>query len=153
MEGLTFLQWSIANMAILYKLVGKGKLGGSALMDYLLYTTKFYQLVQKYSLVSFLLYDREYRQLQSSMGYRWGTDVNHLHTLHLQPGDNPIKQVQQSHSQKRGGEMPRRSRISKEKGVMQPSAEMSIAKRVALSLNVSFLISVFCLVVGRSTLI
>ena len=100
-ENLTLSQWSVANLAILYKLVGEGKLVGNALMDYLSYTTKFYQLVQRCSLVSVLLYDREYRQLQASMGFRWGTDVQHLHTLHLQPrerqsnqGTNPKKSNQ-----------------------------------------------------------
>ena len=90
LESLSLSQWSIANMAILYKLVGDGKLEGPALMDYLSYTTKVYQLVQKYSLASVLLYDREYRKLQGSMGFRWGTDVQHLHTLYLQPRDKPL---------------------------------------------------------------
>ena len=85
LESLTLSQWSIANLAILYKLVNDGKLVGPSLMDYLSYTTKVYQLVQRFSLVSVLLYDREYRKLQGSMGFRWGTDVQHLHTLFLQP--------------------------------------------------------------------
>ena len=54
-------------------------------MDYLSYTTKVYQLVQRYSLVSVLLFDIEYRKLQALMNFRWGTDVQHLHTLFLQP--------------------------------------------------------------------
>ena len=56
------------------------KLSGTSLIDYLSYTTKIYQLVQRFSLVSvlILLYDREYRKLQSSMGYRWGTDIQHI---------------------------------------------------------------------------
>ena len=92
LENLTLSQWSVANLSILYKLVGDNKLAGSALMDYLSYTTKVYQLVQRFSLVSVLLYDREYRRLQSSMGFRWGTDVQHLHTLILQPRDKPAAQ-------------------------------------------------------------
>ncbi|MEW8544995.1 MAG: hypothetical protein AB2693_15835, partial [Candidatus Thiodiazotropha sp.] len=43
LEQLTLSQWSVANLAILYKLVGEGKLVGNALMDYLSYSTKFYQ--------------------------------------------------------------------------------------------------------------
>ena len=81
LESLTFSQWSIANLGILYKLVEEGKLGGQSLMDYLSYTTEVYQLVQKCNLTSVLLYDREYRQLQANMGFRWETDVQHLHTL------------------------------------------------------------------------
>ena len=101
LENLTLSQWSIANLAILYKLVGDGKLAGQSLMDYLSYSTKIYQLVQKCSLTSVLLYDREYRQLQANMGFRWGTDVQHLHTLHLQPRDKLVNQGY-SATQKKG---------------------------------------------------
>lgn len=87
LENVTLCQWSVANLCILYKLSGEGKLQGPALLDYLSYNTKIYQLVQRFSLVSVLLYDREYRKLQASMGFRWGTDVQHLHTLVLQPRD------------------------------------------------------------------
>ena len=99
LEGLTLCQWSVANLSILYKLVGENKLAGNSLMDYLSYTTKVYQLVQRYSLVSVLLFDREYRKLQSSMGFRWGTDVQHLHTLFLQPRDKPTAA---------GGQLPKK---------------------------------------------
>ena len=92
LENLTLRQWSVANLSILYKQVGDNKLSGRSLMDYLSYTTKVYQLVQRFNLVSALLYDREYRKLQSSMGFRWGTDVQHLHTLYLQPRDKPAAQ-------------------------------------------------------------
>lgn len=85
LENLTLSQWSIANLAILYKLLGEGKLQGPMLIDYLSHTTKIYQFVQRYSLPSVFLYDRECRKLQSTMGFRWGTDVPHLHKLHLLP--------------------------------------------------------------------
>ena len=58
-ENLTLSQWSVANLAILNKLVADGKLKDESLMDYLSYSTKIYQLVQKCSLASVLLYDRE----------------------------------------------------------------------------------------------
>ena len=70
LESLTLSQWSIANLAILYNLVGDGKLVGASLMDYLSYTTKVYQLVQRFSLASVLLYDREYRKIQSIMNFQ-----------------------------------------------------------------------------------
>lgn len=53
LESLSPSQWSIANMASLYKLVGESKLQDPALS----YITKVFQLVKKYSLVSVLLYD------------------------------------------------------------------------------------------------
>lgn len=90
LENLTLSQWSVANLAILYRLVGENKLQGPALMDYLSYTTKVYQLVQRYSLVSVLHYDREYRKLQGALRFRWGTDVQHLSNIHLQARDRPV---------------------------------------------------------------
>ena len=94
-ENITLCQWSVANLAILYKLVGENKLQGPALMDYLSYSTKIYQLVQKFSLVSVMLYDREYRKLQASLNFRWGTDVQHLSNIHLQARDKPAAQGNQ----------------------------------------------------------
>lgn len=103
LESLTLSQWSVANLAILYKLVNEGKLVGPSLMDYLSYTTKVYQLVQRYSLTSILLFDREYRKLQSNMNFRWGTDVQHLHTLFLQPRTGSSSQANSGGIQKKGG--------------------------------------------------
>ena len=84
LENVTLAQWSVANLAILYKLVSESKLHAGNILDYLSYTTKVCQLVQRYTLISVLLYDREYRQLQARHEFRWGTDVPHLHTMHLQ---------------------------------------------------------------------
>ena len=81
LENLTLSQWSIANMAILYKLINEGKLQGQSLLVYLSYTTKIYQLVQRFNLPSVLLYDRERRKLQAAMNFRWGTDVQHLNSI------------------------------------------------------------------------
>ncbi|MEW8147758.1 MAG: hypothetical protein AB2788_18585 [Candidatus Thiodiazotropha endolucinida] len=100
LENITLCQWSVANLAILYKLVGENKLQGPSLMDYLSYTTKIYQLVQRYSLVSVLLYDREYRKLQASLKFRWGTDVQHLSNIHLQAREkSAVQGSQQKKSQ------------------------------------------------------
>ena len=101
LESITLSQWSVANLAILYKLVNEGKLVGPQLMDYLSYTTKVYQLVQRYSLASILLFDREYRKLQGNMNFRWGTDVQHLHTLFLQPRASTGPQGASSNSLKK----------------------------------------------------
>ena len=83
LENITFAQWSVSNLAILYKLVGEGILNPTGIMDYLSYTTKICQLVQRYTLLSVLHYDQEYRQLQAQHNFRWGTDVPHLQTVYL----------------------------------------------------------------------
>ena len=95
LENLSLSQWSVANLAILYRLIGENKLQGTNLLDYLSYTTKIYQLVQRYSLISVLLYDREYRKLQASLNFRWGTDVQHLSNIHLQVRERPAAQNSQ----------------------------------------------------------
>ena len=92
LENLTLSQWSVANLAILYRLVGENKLQGSALMDYLSYSTKTYQLIQRYSLISVFLFDREYRKLKATMQFRWGTDVQHLSNIHVQPKERSAAQ-------------------------------------------------------------
>ena len=66
-------------------------------MDYLSYTTKIYQFVQRCNLVSVFLYDKEYRQLQANMGFRWRFNVQHLHKLHLEPR---VKMTHTNRSQK-----------------------------------------------------
>ena len=85
LENVSLAQWTIANLAILYRLHGESKLTGEGILDYLSYTTKVCQLVQRFNLVSVLLYDREYRKLQCAHEFRWGTDVPHLHSVYLQP--------------------------------------------------------------------
>ena len=89
----------MANLAILYQLVRENKLKGPSLFDYLSYTTKVYQLVQRYSLISVLLYDQEYRKLQAALKFRWGTDVQHLSSIHLQARDKPAAQGNQQKKQ------------------------------------------------------
>ena len=85
LESLTLSQWSIANLTILYTLVGEGKLECNSILDYLSYTTKIYQLTQRYENVWVYFYDREYRKLQACHEFRWGTDIPHLHTMQLTP--------------------------------------------------------------------
>ena len=114
LENLTLSQWSIANLAIIYKLVGENKLGGGSMLDYLSYTTKVYQLVQRFSLPSVLLYDQEYRKLQASMNFWWGTDVQHLHTLCLQARDKPVMHGAQN-SKKPGMQKPGGNRSDRSK--------------------------------------
>ena len=110
-ENVSLAQWTIANLAILYRLHGEAKLTGEGILDYLSYTTKVCQLVQRFNLVSVLLYDREYRKLQCAHEFRWGTYVPHLHSVYLQPhlprpgnltprggGGNPLYRSQPSSS-------------------------------------------------------
>ena len=75
LENVSLAQWSVANLAILYRLVAESKLHGGNILDYLSYTTKICQLVQRFTLISVLLYDREYRQLQARILYTYNPEL------------------------------------------------------------------------------
>ena len=83
LTSLSIPQWSVANVSIMTKLQGEGKLAGEDMLDYLSYTTRIYQLMQHYEIASVMVYDREYRRLQSQLNFRWGTEINHLQIMWL----------------------------------------------------------------------
>ena len=85
MEAITLGQWSIANLAIMYNLLSEGKLVGNAVMEYLSYTTKIYQLTQGYENVSVYLYGRELQKVTCHSWFPLGTDIPHLHIIQLVP--------------------------------------------------------------------
>ena len=93
-------------------------------MDYLSYTTKVYQLVQRFTLGSVLLFGREYRKLQASMGFRWGTNVQHLHTLFLQTRNQsllrPASKLRQANRMGKNLENLSRGRIEKSAEILTP---------------------------------
>ena len=83
LEAVSLSQWSIANVAILHKLMLEGA-SMTTVTDYLSHTTRIYQLVAKFSLQSVLLYDRAYRKSQAQHQFRWGTELAHLQLCFLQ---------------------------------------------------------------------
>ena len=94
LDSVTLCQWSLANLAICNKLIESGLLVYNSILDYLSYTTKIYQLFNVHERVSVLLYDREYRYLQSKFGFRWGTDVPHLSNIALIPREQAKRRKQ-----------------------------------------------------------
>jgi hypothetical protein len=89
LETLTLAQWSMANIAILYKLVQEGQLSNEHVFDYLSYTSHVLSLTCSHELVSVFMYDRDYRKLQSQHKFRWGTAVSHLNIGHLRLKQTP----------------------------------------------------------------
>jgi hypothetical protein len=85
LESVTLNQWSMANLAILYKLLEDGHLAQDHTMDYLSYTTRVHQLLISHDQGSVFQYDREYRRLQNVHKFRWGTDIPHILTVFLKP--------------------------------------------------------------------
>lgn len=77
-------QWISANARIMASLIQKGRISSTAQqLDYLAYTAKVGELAGRYSWVSVLHYDNEYRLQQAAGGFRWGADSQHLATTLL----------------------------------------------------------------------
>ena len=47
------------------------------------YAVKVVELLETHTLVSFVTYNNEYRNLQHQYGFRWGNDSQHRHTRFL----------------------------------------------------------------------
>ena len=86
LEQVSFQQWVVANTRIFYSLLSGGKFPSLAdIQHYLSYTVKVMELSSKYSWVSVLRYDDEFRQNRAVYNYPWNYDSNHLHTVLLEP--------------------------------------------------------------------
>ena len=90
LDTVILAESSVANLVIMYRLLGERKKEAFNILDYLLYTTKMCQLVQKFNLMSVLMFDREYRKLQTTHEFRWGTNISHFHSVNLKT--RPVKQ-------------------------------------------------------------
>ena len=85
LETISQMQWTAANARILAKLLIDGKLASENVAHYLSYTVKIALLSQRFTWQSVLFYDREYRRVQSAYHFPWGSDVQHLVSVHLIP--------------------------------------------------------------------
>ena len=86
LQYVTVSMWVAANFSnYQHEPPRTGKLSATttAIADYLAYTIKFAELLESHTLVSTLAYDDEYRKLQCEYGFRWGSDLQHLHTRFL----------------------------------------------------------------------
>lgn len=92
LENISPAQWIGANARIMAELLRQGKLQESQVLNYLSYTAKIGDLALRYSWLSVLYYDNEYRYLQAQYNFEWGRDVPHLATTRLrerQSTNNP----------------------------------------------------------------
>ena len=86
LESITLSQWVVANTRIFYTLLQGGNLPTPTdIQHYLAYTVKIMELSARFTWVSILNYDDEFRHLQATYQYPWCFDSNHLHTVTLQP--------------------------------------------------------------------
>lgn len=86
LESISLAQWVIANTRIFFTLLQLGKLPSPQdVQHYLAYTVKVMELSTKFTWVSVLRFDDEFRHLQAIYRYPWSYDSNHLHTVVLEP--------------------------------------------------------------------
>ena len=71
--GIYMEEWGAANMRLLNHLLSTKKLRRENIEFYLAYTTKIYELAEKYDWNSVLNYDYAYRELQAEHQFQWGT--------------------------------------------------------------------------------
>ena len=129
------------------KLLQRGVLTHSSLLDYLSYTTRVYQLLSVHDTRSVFLYDREYRKLQTLHSFRWGTDVPHLQMVHLRP--KSLQNFQNNLAPKtRSNSQPYPPRVS-HKALRFVNALMG--ERAVVLLGVVLIILAQCQAVGRHT--
>ena len=87
LESVIVAQWTVANTQIMHRLISSKQLVSyDDIKSYLAYTVKVMQLCTRYTWVSILRFDDEFRQLQDFYQGPWTYDSNHLHTVHLVPG-------------------------------------------------------------------
>ncbi len=97
LENVNPFQWSAANCRILYQLISSGKISDlPGVLDYLGYTVKISELACRYQWQSVLLYDRQYRYLQTALGFPWGKDTPHLSSVNLREKHDQLAQKQAS---------------------------------------------------------
>ena len=86
LESVTVEQYSIANLRIFYELLFSNRLPTMEdIREYLSFSIKVMELAKRYTWLSVLKYDDEYRVLQHTYGFSWGTDNSHLHEVVLLP--------------------------------------------------------------------
>ena len=83
LEDIKPMQWSAANLRIMFQLINEGSLSMDKLYSYLVYTMKVSELAIVYKWTSVLAYDRAYRQAQAREKFEWGNEVPHIDRLHL----------------------------------------------------------------------
>lgn len=71
--GIYMEEWGAANMRLVNHLLATKKLRREDIEFYLAYTTKIYELAEKYEWNSVLNYDYAYRELQAEHQFQWGT--------------------------------------------------------------------------------
>ena len=98
LESVSPMQWSAANLHIMFQLGNDGSLTQADTHRYLLYTLKVSELAAVYTWRSVLLYDRAYRRAQAQEGFSWGADSPHLDRIHLRHRDHPPNALKTSHA-------------------------------------------------------
>lgn len=112
LESVSPSQWIVANSKIMSHLLESGSISSTQVMDYVAYTAKIGELACRYSWMSVMLFDNEYRELQAIHKFRWGADIPHLSTVCLR--ERSVTNVQNSKSGKaKSARTPSKSYVRK----------------------------------------
>lgn len=82
---ITIAEWGAANCRLMNHLLTTGLLQRTDIEFYLAYTTKIFDLAEKYEWSSILEYDYQYRELQAEHGFSWGISNPHMELQVLVP--------------------------------------------------------------------
>ena len=85
LSDISISEWNVANK-ILFHLIETGRLPTYGdIKSYLVYSVKINQLASKYSWLSVLQYDQDYRINRNRYSFPWTYDNMHMHTYLLNP--------------------------------------------------------------------
>lgn len=87
--GIQIAEWGAANCRLMHHLLETGQLKQCDTEYYLAYTTKIFDMVDKFEWSSVLDYDFRYRELQAEHCFNWGTVHPHLELQVLVPRSRP----------------------------------------------------------------
>ncbi|ESO99414.1 hypothetical protein LOTGIDRAFT_158502 [Lottia gigantea] len=83
-DKLSIEQWGYANSKIMERLINDGSLSTTIqIMGYMEYTESVFRLFSRYLKSSVLMFDKEYRELQNKLKFKWGTVRQDLHNFQL----------------------------------------------------------------------
>jgi hypothetical protein len=83
LESVSPTLWLGANAKIMYSLLAKEELQVCEIPQYLAYTVQISHYAQTKDWISVLKYDNEYRRLQATYKFPWGSNIQHLSNFTL----------------------------------------------------------------------
>jgi hypothetical protein len=103
LDTVTMAEWGAANIRLFYELCRGHISHNGGLNEYMAYTVKVWEYAKFFDWRSVLHYNDEYRSLQARYNFPWGTDSQHLATLHFTPRHKSTQEFNSRHKTQVGG--------------------------------------------------